>query len=407
MTISTATVPLAVRLSKAERRQKIAAFGLVSPLLAFLLFVFVLPIGSTLFFAVQSLEVRKTFPETVAALADWNGSALPDEKVFETLARELVASEAAKTVAGAGTRLNYEISGYRSMIMRTARNAERLTAPYRESVVALEPRWGDIGYWQAFASASGPLTVRYLLQAVDHEQKWDGSIAKVAPDRAIYVNYLGRTFWISASVTIICILIGYPIAYYAVSAGPAVRALVLACVLLPFWISVLVRTAAWVIVLQKEGLVNGTLLRLGLIDQPMQLIFNRFGVYVAMVHVLLPFLVMPLYSVMKNIPTDHVRAAESLGASPFVAFASVFLPQSLPGLSAGALLVFISALGYYITPALIGGAGDQMLSYLITQFALEVGNWGMAGAVSMLLLVSTAAAYAVFRKLFGARGFMA
>lgn len=393
-------------LRRAERGRQWRAFALVAPLLIFLLAIFAAPIASTLLFSVSSFEMRDALPRTSAALDSWNGSSLPDEAAFAALATDLAEGYSAKTVAGIGTRLNQEVSGYRSLVMQTARKAETFSPPYRSAFAASDPRWEDLSYWRAMKSAAGTFTPRYLLQVLDLERNWDGSIVRVAPDRAVYIDYLTRTFSISLSVTLICIAIGYPLAFYAAHAGTMARNLVLACVLLPFWISVLVRTASWILVLQKEGIVNSLLIRLGIIDAPIQLIFNRFGVYVAMVHVLLPFLVLPLYSVMKTIPTLHMRAASSLGAKPLSAFLSVYLPQSLPGLSAGSLLVFILALGYYITPALVGGPGDQMLSYLVTEFALEIGNWGMASAAAALLLVSTLVAYAVFRKVFGARGFM-
>ena len=178
-------------------------------------------------------------------------------------------------------------------------------------------------------------------------------------------------------MTLICCVLGYPLAWALVHAEP-LRGAMLLGVLFPFWTSLLVRTAAWMIVLQKEGPINSLLRWLGLIDAPLALVFNRFGVYVALTHVLLPFLVLPLYSVMTTIPRDHMRAAKSLGARPAFAFLSVYLPQTLPGLSAGAILVFIMCIGYYITPALVGGPKDQMISYFIAFYTNNTINWGLA-----------------------------
>jgi putative spermidine/putrescine transport system permease protein len=175
-------------------------------------------------------------------------------------------------------------------------------------------------------------------------------------------------------------------------------------VLLPFWVSLLVRTAAWVVLLQKEGIINGALLSLGLIDQPQQLIFNRIGVYIAMVHILLPFLVLPLYSVMKSIPRNQVRAAASLGANPLSAFLTIYLPQTIPGLAAGALLVFILAIGFYVTPTLVGGSGDQMISGIIAELALGTANWGLASALALVLLCCVGIIYPVFGRYAGATG---
>jgi putative spermidine/putrescine transport system permease protein len=136
--------------------------------------------------------------------------------------------------------------------------------------------------------------------------------------------------------------------------------------------------------LQKKGLINDALVWLALLDKPAQLIFNRTGVYVTMTHILLPFMILPLYSVMRGIPREHLRAAASLGARPTAAYLSIYLPQTIPGIGAGALLVFVLSVGFYITPALVGGGSDQMLSYLIAQFAVQNANWGMASALALL-----------------------
>jgi putative spermidine/putrescine transport system permease protein len=160
-------------------------------------------------------------------------------------------------------------------------------------------------------------------------------------------------------------------------------------VLLPFWTSLLVRTTAWVVLLQNKGIVNDSLIALGVLQEPTQLIYNRIGVCVAMTHVLLPFMILPLYSVMRGISPSFVRAARSLGSPPTTAFLRVYLPQCLPGIGAGCLLVFVLALGYYITPALVGGAGDQMIAYFIAFYTTSTINWGLASALGVVLLVAT------------------
>jgi putative spermidine/putrescine transport system permease protein len=170
---------------------------------------------------------------------------------------------------------------------------------------------------------------------------------------------------------------------------------------LPFWTSLLVRTAAWIVLLQNQGLVNRALIGLGLVDQPLQLIFNRVGVVVAMTHVLLPFMVLPLYSVMKGISPTHMRAAASLGARPATAFRRVYLPQTVPGIGAGCLLVFILALGYYITPALVGGASDQMIAWFVAFNTTQTANWGLGSALGVALLAATLALFAVYNRLIG------
>jgi putative spermidine/putrescine transport system permease protein len=397
--------PLRRALRRAERGRQLKAVLLVLPLLAFLGAVFVAPIATTLFKSVSSPEVSKVLPASAAMLIAWDGRSPPDEAMAAVFIPEIAQAYAGKTIAGAATRFNEEQPGLRSTVMKAARAADTLAPPYLEALVALDPDWAGAERWRHLKAAASPYTARYLLSVLDLRQDGDGGVSAVPPDQALYLDYLKRTLSISLSVTVLSILIGYPVAYFAAHARPVVARIVLACVLLPFWISVLVRTAAWMTLLQKEGIVNSVMLRLGLIDTPVELIFNRLGVYIAMVHVLLPFVVLPTYNVMRTIPAAHVMAALSMGARPFAAFRTVYLPQSLPGVSAGALLVFILALGYYITPALVGGAQDQMLSYLITQFALNLGNWGMASAAAGLLLLTTFLCYFIFRKAFGARGF--
>ena len=394
---------LRANLRRAEARRRLAAMALVAPLFAFVFLVFVVPLGFVLYLSVDDREVPTFMPRTASALADWDGAAMPGELVFAALVEDLRRGHADKTIAKAAMRLNYEVSGFRSMVMRTARRARRIEEPpYRDEVIAIEPRWGEIDYWRSVKAALGPVTSRYLLAAVDLERQWDGSVGRAPPERTLYIDYLARTFWISLWVVVICIAIGYPIAYLIATSGGLTARLLLLLVLLPFWTSLLVRTTAWVILLQKEGVVNGALVGVGLVDEPMQLIFNRFGVYVAMAHILLPFLVLPLYSVMVSIPPSHMRAAASLGATPLSSFLSVYLPQTMPGLVAGCTLVFILCLGFYITPALVGGPRDQMLSYLIAEFATRTGNWGMSSAIAVILLLSVALLIPVARRFLSA-----
>ena len=211
-----------------------------------------------------------------------------------------------------------------------------------------------------------------------------------------------RTFLVALSVTALCLVLGFPVAYLLATRPPRIANLLMILVLLPFWTSLLVRTTAWVVLLQTNGVVNEILTGLGLIGEPLQLVYNRVGVLIAMTHVLLPFMILPLYSVMRSIPPAHLRAASSLGARPVGAFLRVYLPQTLPGIGAGALLVFILALGYYITPALVGGPADQMISCFIAFYTTSTVNWGMASALGLLLLVATLALYAVYARLVGA-----
>jgi putative spermidine/putrescine transport system permease protein len=268
----------------------------------------------------------------------------------------------------------------------------------RERIIEIDKRWERPVFWQAIAKNGGRLTPFYLLAALDHRQNALGSIEKTDSDHRIYVAIFGRTFLISTVVTIFALLLGYPLAYW-ISTLPERRAnLVMILVLIPFWTSILVRAAAWIVLLQTEGLVNHSLMGLGLTQHPLALLFNRVGVYISMTHILLPFMILPLYSVMRAIPKTYQRAAVSLGSHPFAAFWKVYVPQTYPGVGAGALLVFILALGYYITPALLGGPNDQMVSYYVAYFTNVTINWGMACALGALLLMATLILYGVYER---------
>ncbi|MCZ7598235.1 MAG: ABC transporter permease [Gammaproteobacteria bacterium] len=264
-----------------------------------------------------------------------------------------------------------------------------------------DPAWGDLRTWRAILSARHEYTPRYLLAAVDLERRAGGSIGPAPAEQRVHVQLLAQTLWISLVVTLLCLAIGYPLAYTMASLPGRWGALLLVVVLLPFWTSALVRTAAWMVLLRKDGVINTIFLALGVAAEPFELIFNRFSVYVAMVYVMLPFMVLPLYSAMRSIDPGQVRAAESLGARPPVAFFTVYLPQTAPGVSAGSILVFIQTLGFYVTPAPVGGRQDQMISMVIANYALGTANWNMAAAVSVVLLVCIALVYPIFTRFAG------
>lgn len=381
---------------------RLGAAALIAPLLLFLLLTFIAPIAAMLWRGVADPEVAPVLPRTLAALQDWDRKSVPDEAAFAALAEDLREARAAGTLPSAATRLNYDVNGFRSLLFTAARRlAGEPTGSAKDAFLAIDPRWGEFETWAAIDRARGPFTDLYLLAALDLRRGADGGIEGAPADQAIFRAVLGRTLWISGVVTLICLALGYPLAYLLAHLRPGVANLLLIAVLLPFWTSLLVRTAAWVVLLQREGVVNAALLSVGLIDEPLPMIFNRFAVYVAMTHILLPFMVLPLYSVMRSVPESLTRAALSLGATPWTAFRRVYLPLTLPGVGAGCLIVFIQALGYYITPALVGGAEDQMISYFIAFYASRTINWGMAAALSLMLLAATLALYLVYSRLAG------
>jgi len=394
------------RLRRAQRVRKLEAAALIAPLLLFLLVFFFMPMLGMFVRSVENTELRETMPETAALVRAWDGDGLPGEEVFATLAREMRASYAARTLAIPAKRLNYDISGFRSLMFSTARALPDEPPPsWRDALIAIDDAWGEQATWAAIRRAAAPITPLYLLAAVDRKLDADGEVVRVRDDRAIYVDIFVRTFRIGLVVTLLCLALGFPLAWRIATLPTGLGNVLMIFVLLPFWISLLVRTGAWVVLLQREGPINDALQALQLIAEPMQLVYNRFGVYVAMTHILLPFMVLPLYSVMRGIPSEYMRAAASLGAHPVAAFVRVYLPLTMPGVAAGCLLVFILAIGYYITPALVGGPNDQMVSYFVAFFTNQTVNWGMASALGTVLLLATLALYFVYARLIGIERF--
>jgi putative spermidine/putrescine transport system permease protein len=385
-----------------------AALGtrLTLPLAAFLLVFFVLPLVWMFSLAVRDAEVPRALPRTLAALQGWQAAQPVPAPVFTALAQDIVQARAAGTLADAARRLNYAVNGVRSSLMRAARNAEGAPAGTVFDAAFFEAADATLaspGFFAAVQQAAGPLSAFYLLAALDLEHNERGEVVRAPADQRIYLDVLGRTLAISAAVTLLCLALGFPVAVLLTQVQGRALSWLMALVMLPFWTSLLVRTAAWVVLLQREGLVNTVLVKLGLVAEPLALIYNRTGVLVAMTHVLLPFMILPVYAVLKDIPPNYLRAAASLGAPPLSAFRRVYLPLAAPGVAGGALMVFILALGYYITPALVGGGGDQMLSSFVARYTTETGNWGLAAALGLVLLVTTFALYALAQRLAGGR----
>ncbi len=393
---------LAQQLRRAERRKKVRAVALTMPLLIFLLVFFLVPLASLLVRAVENPEVADALPRTGQALDGWDRHGPPPDAAYAAILQDLSSIEETAQAGVLARRLNSEVAGGRSLVMGTYRAlplGENLSpAQAREALLAHDARWGELPYWQAIAKNSSRWTPDYLLTAIDLKRSPDGGIERVPADEAAFSDILLRTFHMSAVVTAIALLIGYPLAYWLSTLSERKANMMLILVLLPFWTSVLVRIAAWIVLLQNNGLINRFLMAIGITDAPLPLLFNRTGVIIAMVHILLPFMILPLYSVMKSVPPNYLRAAISLGSPPLAAFFRVYLPQTYPGVAAGGLLVFITCIGYYVTPALLGGAGDQMLSYYVAQYTNVEVNWGMACALGGVLLTATLVLYAFYRK---------
>ncbi|MGN7882160.1 ABC transporter permease [Ensifer sp. 22460] len=371
---------------------------LLAPLLFFLIGFFVWPLFSMMAQSVSDPAVLRLLPRSSEVLSDWDRKSPPTIPMQMALMEDLKAVNDDQALGDMVRRLNSARSGFRTLMGKTT-SALKETANPPVDLVSIDKRWEKPEFWLTIADALSPYTDRNLLAAVDLGRNAAGDIEHLPPDQSVNGVILMRTFWIAALVTFACVCIGFPYALIAASLDGWKRDLMLGAVLLPLWTSLLVRTAAWFILLQEQGLINDLLRAIGLIDAPLALIFNRTGVIIAMTHVLLPFMVLPIYSVLITIPNNLMPAAASLGAHPLRAFLRVLLPLSLRGVASGALLVFISAIGYYITPALIGGPGDQMISSIIAFYATGSANWGMAGALGVVLLIATLLLYSVYARL--------
>jgi putative spermidine/putrescine transport system permease protein len=383
------------------------ALLLIAPLAIFMAVFFVTPIVSLMSRAVWDPVVAVAFPETARVLSG-RSAGNPPIQAYAAAASDIIAADQAGTLGEAASRLNQDLSGMRALLLRTRRHLDDLSmdgkslktpADAQREMLAADERWGHADTWNVLANDIRPLTAAYLLRAVDHRRDAEGNIVALPAVDGAYAPILARTFWISVTVTGLVVLLGYPLTYWLSQLPERKQRRALMAILIPFWTSILVRIAAWMVVLPREGLVNKIAMSVHLFDSPIALLYNRTGVIISMVHILIPFMVLPLLAVMRGISPTYQRAAVSLGSHPFGAFWRVYVPQTAPGVGAGALLVFISALGYYIAPALLGGAGDQMLSYYIAYFTNTSINWGLAAALSVLLILATALLFGSYRLL--------
>lgn len=395
--------PLREALATAQARAKRRAFLLVLPLLLFVLLTFLVPIGYMLKRSFEHDGFASSSPAIVAwfkANADFD-PANPPEEAYAALVQDLARMQVEKTTGLAGTRINYSVPGSISMFKAGARAAKDLAPPFKESLLAVDPDWGKPALWRGMLSASSVYTPEFYLVAADRKLTDDGW-TRGDDGQRIYLYLFFKTFWVSAIITMLCLILAFPVAHLLAVLPMAKSSLLMILVLLPFWTSLLVRTTSWIVLLQEQGVVNSLMVWTGLIgdDGRLTMMYNMTGTIVAMTHVLLPFMILPLYSVMKVIPPSYARAARSLGATSWTTFRRVYLPQTLPGIAAGSLLVFILAVGYYITPALVGGADGQLISNLIS-FHMTKSNWSLAAAIAGMLLASILLLYWLYDRLIG------
>ena len=400
--------PLKKSLSRSLRQQKIRALLLISPLLIFILVAFIMPIVSMLSRSVENDLVSQTLPATVSAIQSWDALSgeLPDEQIYKAFAQDIQNAAKAKVHTKVALRLNYEKSGIASLFKKTARKAKKwdieTDGPFKEKLIKVHKGWGEVEVWQTIKTHSPRYTSGYFLNAIDMRKTAEG--ADFQPeDKTILIKLFQRTLIMSLIITFSCILLGYPVAWLLANLPMRQANLLMILVLLPFWTSLLVRTSAWKVMLQQQGVINDILVQLSLVSDDARLIMinNEIGTIVAMTHILLPFMILPMYSVMQTIPPSYLRAAKSLGATNWTAFWRVYFPQSMPGIGAGSILVFILAIGYYITPEIVGGTKGVFISNRIAYHILKSLNWGLAAALGTILLVAVLILYWTYDKIVG------
>jgi putative spermidine/putrescine transport system permease protein len=392
---------LAAAVRRTTRGQRVRAMLLVAPLFLLLLLSFCLPIAALLARAVHDPTIANALPRTAAALGASPVRGVPDDAVFAALGEDLLAATQDDSVYAIAKALNRLLPAARSHVLRAARGLGPGGTLTRAAMVAADPFWGETNTWFVIRGGVRPFTASYLLAAIDLQWLPDGGIGPVSAEQAIYRTVFARTFLVAATVTLATLVLGFPLAWLLATLPGRLAARLLMLVLLPFWTSILVRTAAWTVLLQKFGILNELLLWLGISGERLDLMYTRTGLIIAMTHIQLPFTLLPIYSVMRTIQPSQMRAAYSLGARPLAAFLRVYLPQVMPGVMAGALLTFILCLGYFITPALVGGPADQLISNFIANYINVELNWQMAAALSFILLALTLALYALLARLLG------
>lgn len=376
--------------------------------------------------SVDDEHINKVYPLTFKEYQKWDRKELPPEEVYKAMYTELgsvipnlvdtegmtkakLKRKRSQEVGKALTRMNYSKSGWKSMIKKTRKqilkNIKKGEIPesYKETMIEIHKGWGDQLYWRSMAQMLDARTAIYYWNAVDRTYDIEKNVVMQEENRRMYMKTWWKTFKVSIYVTVYCLILGFPVAHLLANLPLRYSNLLMIFVLLPFWTSLLVRTTAWIVMLQQKGVINGVLVWLGILSDEgrIQMVYNMTGTIIAMTQILLPFMILPLYSVMKVIPKSHMRAAMNLGAKPSKAFIKVYLPQTIPGMSAGGLLVFVLAIGYFITPELVGGKDGQLIGHWIAYHLKTTLNWGLASALGALLLGIMLILYWVYNKIVG------
>jgi putative spermidine/putrescine transport system permease protein len=386
------------------KKKKIIAFLFVAPLLIYIGIFFIMPIASMLSRSAYSTTVMDLIPQTTSALKQYDGQGIPEEDIVVIFAVELADLQSNRLSGRLAGQINRTLPGASSVIQSTARQLSRQLANDVEITqnvfFEINEQWQEPEIWRAIQRAGVPLKIDNFLTALDLQRSSTGEIVK-RESAQIYAQLYKKTLMTAVMITLMTILLGYPLAYYLANISQDKASILMIFVLLPFWTSLLVRTTSWIAILQTNGVLNSVLLNIGIIKKPMEILYTQNATIIAMTHILLPFMVLPLYSVMRGIDPSYVKAAMSLGAKPFSAFTKVYLPMTMSGLGAGVLLVFIVSVGYYITPALVGGTDGQMISNIIAFHMQQSNNWELAAALGSILLIVILTLYWVYDRFVG------
>jgi putative spermidine/putrescine transport system permease protein len=408
--LKTDGIPLKVSLKKTERKNKIKAFLLVFPLLLFIIVTFVVPIGDMLLRSVDDSQINEVYGKTFEEYKKWDKKKdkLPPEAVYKAIFEDIAYGDKLK-IGRSITRMNYSKSGWKSLIKKTRRQikkivqSEEFPTSYKDALIEINKGWGDPTFWYSMSQMLSESTPIYYWNAIDRTYDQEANIVMQKKERRIYVKTWIKTFKVGVYVTFFCLILGFPVAHLLANLPLRLSNILMIFVLLPFWTSLLVRTTAWIVMLQQNGVINDVLVWLGILSDEgrIQMVYNQTGTIIVMTQILLPFMILPLYSVMKVIPKSHMRAAQNLGAKPATAFMRVYLPQTIPGMSAGGLLVFVLAIGYFITPELVGGKDGQLIGHWIAYHLKTTLNWGLCSALGAILLGIMLVLYWLYNKIVG------
>ena len=377
--------PLKKKLAQALFRSRVRAVSLVVPLLAFVMASFVIPIFALMWQGVYNDRFSTYTPNLTEQLSKWDGLGEPDETLFVALVADLKKARKDRTIGRIATRVNQEYPGTRSLFTSTARKAKKLKAPFKKSIIKTNKKWANIEIWRAMKLTSQDLTPSFYATALDGRYTVDKGFVKQNENRQIYVKLFWRTFMISATVMALCLLLGYPVAYLLATLPLRSSNLLMIMVLLPFWTSLLVRTTAWIAILQSQGVINDLMVAVGITadDSRFSLIYNMTGTIIAMTHILLPFMILPIHASLERVPNSLINASYDLGASKRQTFYKVILPLALPGIAAGSIFTFSLTLGDYIIPYIIGTSKFFIGQAVYTHQGVA-GNIPLAAAFSLV-----------------------